>query len=138
MKLVFNMVLGLNRAVLGEALAFSERLGLPGTDVLEILKDGAAYSRVMDTKGGKMISGVFVPPEARLSQHLKDVRLMLAESEALGAATPLTRLHEELLSVAEELGLGTADNSAVIEVFRRGTDCRVPTVPALIPDIPPQ
>ena len=48
------------------------------------LSPSAAYSRIMDTKGEKMISGDFTPV-ARLSQHLKDVRLMLA-------ATPLPLL----------------------------------------------
>ena len=119
MKLVFNMVLGLNRAVLGEALAFSERYELPGAQVLEILKDGATYSKVMDTKGAKMLSCEFTPPEARLAQHLKDVRLMLKESQEIGANTPLTELHERLLSAAVEMGFEAADNSAVVEVFRK-------------------
>ena len=119
MKLVFNMVLGLNRAVLGEALAFAECYELPGAQVLEVLKDGAAYSRVMDTKGAKMLTGEFSPPEARLAQHLKDVRLMLTEAESMGANTPLTQLHERLLSAAVEMGFDASDNSAVVEVFRK-------------------
>ena len=121
MKLVFNMVLGLNRAVLAEALAFSEGYALPSDQVLEILKDSAAYSKVMDFKGAKMLNRTFTPPEARLAQHLKDVRLMLAESAEMGANTPLTELHEGLLQAAIEMGFEAADNSAVIEVFRKLT-----------------
>ena len=118
MKLVFNMVLGLNRAVLAEGLAFAEHYGLQADAALEILKGGATYSTVMDFKGDKMVRREYSPPEARLSQHLKDVRLMLDAAAANGAHTPLTELHEKLLERAEELGFGQADNSAVIEVFR--------------------
>ena len=86
-KLVSNLVLGLNRAALAEGLALAIRLGLDSAAVLEVLKESAAYARVMDTKGEKMIRGDFAP-QARLSQHLKDVRLILAEGEA---AMPLCR-----------------------------------------------
>ena len=42
---------------------------------LDILKAGAAYSFVMDAKGEKMVRRDF-SPQARLSQHLEDVRLI--------------------------------------------------------------
>jgi 3-hydroxyisobutyrate dehydrogenase-like beta-hydroxyacid dehydrogenase len=70
----------------------------------------------MDTKGPKMVSGDFTPV-ARLSQHLKDVRLIRALAERHSAATPLSDAHEELLQRAVELGLGDADNSAIIRAF---------------------
>ncbi|MFA6545540.1 MAG: NAD(P)-dependent oxidoreductase [Limisphaerales bacterium] len=113
MKLVVNLVLGLNRAVLAEGLAFARSLGVSQKDALKILKAGAAYSRIMDTKGGKMIAQDFTP-QAKLSQHLKDVRLMLAASSI---PLPLSRTHRKLLEKAEALGFGEADNSAIIEAF---------------------
>ena len=39
MKLVVNLVLGLNRAVLAEGLAFARRCGLDPAAVLEILRE---------------------------------------------------------------------------------------------------
>jgi 3-hydroxyisobutyrate dehydrogenase-like beta-hydroxyacid dehydrogenase len=116
MKLVVNLVLGLNRAVLAEGLSFAKRCGLDPALALEVLESGAAYSRVMDTKGGKMIAGDFAP-EARLSQHLKDVRLILEQGRRCGATLPLSQLHEELLGCLEAAGLGELDNSAVIRAF---------------------
>ncbi len=117
MKLVFNLVLGLNRAVLAEGLAFASRYGLSGLQALEILEAGPSYSRAMDAKGRKMIARDFAP-EARLSQHLKDVGLILAAGEGCGAQLPLSILHRQLLEQAESLGFGAADNSAIIESFR--------------------
>jgi 3-hydroxyisobutyrate dehydrogenase-like beta-hydroxyacid dehydrogenase len=116
MKLVVNLVLGLNRAVLAEGLAFARACGLDPAEALRVLKAGAAYSRAMDVKGPKMIAGDF-HPQAKLSQHLKDVGLILAEAERVGADVPLSELHRQLLERLVAAGLGDADNAAIIRAF---------------------
>jgi 3-hydroxyisobutyrate dehydrogenase-like beta-hydroxyacid dehydrogenase len=118
MKLVNNLVLGLNRAVLAEGLGFAEATGVDPAKALEVLKAGPAWSRVMDVKGRKMLERDYTA-EARLTQHLKDVRLILASGERSGARLPLSELHRRLLEECEEAGLGDSDNSAVAELFRR-------------------
>lgn len=116
-KLVHNLVLGLHRAVLAEGLVFAESLGFDLDVALEILQQTPAASRVMETKGKRMVERDY-GLQARLSQHLKDVRLILAEAERAEAHTPLSRIHKALLEQAEELGFSDADNSAVMEAFR--------------------
>lgn len=118
MKLVLNLVLGLNRAVLAEGLEFARACNIDPDLALEILQAGPAYSRVMDTKGYRMLTEEF-EPEARLSQHLKDVRLILAAGKASGAKLPLSTRHRDLLEAAEAAGFGAADNSAIIKSFQR-------------------
>ena len=125
MKLVTNLVLGLNRAALAEGLSFAKALGLELPQALEVLRASMAYSRIMDTKGGKMVSGEF-EAQAKLSQHLKDVRLILAAGMGTGADLPLSRTHRELLEAAEAAGLGQLDNSAIIRVFERATKLEKP------------
>lgn len=117
MKLVVNLVLGLNRAALAEGLSFAEAVGVSPERALDILKSGAAYSRVMDTKGGKMLNRDF-SPQARLSQHLKDVRLILSAGKKTKAKLPLTALHRKLLAQVEAAGDGELDNSAIIKAFK--------------------
>jgi len=114
LKLVINLVLGLNRAVLAEGLNLARAAGIDATAALEVLKATPAYSRVMDTKGMKMIQREFTT-QAKLTQHRKDVGLIRELGQKCGAATPLSDLHEDLLRLAVELGFGDADNSAVIE-----------------------
>lgn len=116
MKLVANLVLGLNRAILAEGLVFAESNGLSKEDALQVLLHSPAYSRTMDAKGPKMVQGEFTP-QARLSQHLKDVRLILAEAARGGASLPFSTRHLELLEQAEAAGLGELDNSAIIRVI---------------------
>jgi 3-hydroxyisobutyrate dehydrogenase-like beta-hydroxyacid dehydrogenase len=113
MKLVTNLVLGLNRAALAEGLAFSKALGLDGAATLEVMRRSMAYSRIMDTKGEKMVRGDF-STQAKLSQHLKDVRLMM---ESSNLKLPLTETHRALLEKAVAMGLGELDNSALIRTY---------------------
>lgn len=115
-KLAVNLVLGLNRAALAEGLSLARRLGLNAAATLDVLRSGAAYSRAMDVKGPKMLAGEF-SPQARLSQHLKDVRLILAAGERVAAKLPLSTLHRQLLEDLEAQGLGDRDNSAIIKAF---------------------
>jgi 3-hydroxyisobutyrate dehydrogenase-like beta-hydroxyacid dehydrogenase len=116
LKLVVNLVLGLNRAVLAEGLALANCCGVDPAAALDVLKATPAYSRVMDTKGSKMIRADY-SPQARLAQHLKDVRLIRDLASRHKALTPLSDVHEDLLQAAVELGYADADNSAIIEVF---------------------
>lgn len=118
MKLVSNLVLGLNRAALAEGLVFAESIGIEPRSALEVLRGSAAYSRQMDTKGHKMVEQDF-SVQARLSQHLKDVRLMLEAATHTGLRLSLADTHRQLLEHAESLGLGELDNSAIIQAMRR-------------------
>ncbi|MDE3166490.1 MAG: NAD(P)-dependent oxidoreductase [Acidobacteriota bacterium] len=118
MKLVANLALGLHRAVLAEALGFAEACEISPTLALEVLKSGAAYSRAMDDKGEKMLHHDFTP-EARLSQHLKDVRLILGMAAEKKAKTPLSEVHRRLLEELEAAGYGNVDNSAIIMAYER-------------------
>lgn len=115
MKLVVNLVLGLNRAALAEGLNFARQLGFDAAQALDVLQQSPAASTVMQTKGPKMVSGDF-SPQARLRQHLKDVRLILKQSDA--GTTPLSELHAQLLQSLVDRGFGDEDNSAIIRAFQ--------------------
>jgi 3-hydroxyisobutyrate dehydrogenase-like beta-hydroxyacid dehydrogenase len=114
MKLVSNLVLGLNRAALAEALVFAQGIGVDPAAALEVLRGSMAYSRVMDVKGQKMLDEDFTV-QARLSQHLKDVRLILDS----GVTLPLSETHRRLLEQAEAMGLGEVDNCAIIKAIQQ-------------------
>jgi len=116
MKLVSNLVMGLNRAALAEGLVFAKAIGVESQAALHVLRESLAYSRIMDTKGEKMVQGDF-QTQARLTQHLKDVRLMVDAASAAGLRLPLSEAHRQLLEKAEAGGYGEADNSAVIQAY---------------------
>lgn len=118
-KLIVNLALGVHRLALAEALVLGERSGLDLGELLEVLKDGAAYSKAMDGWGERMVTGDHDRPRSRIRQHAKDVGLMLDEGAAVGAPLPLTTTLSRVLERAHEHGLADADNSAVIAVLRR-------------------
>jgi 3-hydroxyisobutyrate dehydrogenase-like beta-hydroxyacid dehydrogenase len=117
-KLVINHMLGLNRLVLAEGLVFAQALGLDPAALLGVAKQSAAYSQVMDIKGGKMISGDYTP-QGFIHQSLKDFKLILEQAAKRGQQMPLAALNAEVLAACLARGEGERDNSAVIEEMRR-------------------
>lgn len=117
-KLIVNLVFGLHRLVLAEALGLARAGGFRLEAILDILKAGETYSVVMDTKGPKMISGVYEPAVARLEQHAKDVRLILEYARGLHAKTPVSETHARLIEELVRDGYGHLDNAAIFEAYR--------------------
>jgi 3-hydroxyisobutyrate dehydrogenase-like beta-hydroxyacid dehydrogenase len=117
-KLASNLILGLNRLVLAEGLVFAERLGLDLEAFLAMARTTPAYSCAMDVKGQKMLRGDF-SPQSKVSQHHKDLRIILEYAARAGQPLPLAQLHKEILAQAMAAGEGDLDTSAVIRVLRR-------------------
>ncbi len=117
-KLIANLILGLNRLVLAEGLVLAQKAGVDFNALLDVLKMGGAYSRVMDTKGEKMVNSDFTT-QAHLEQHLKDVELILGLGARTKTPLPISALHAQLLRAGIAFGLAEKDNSAIIEVLRK-------------------
>lgn len=117
-KLAVNLLVGMHRLVLAEGLVFAEMMGLDLKKTLEIFRRTQAYSRIMDPKGEKMVKGDFTT-QSRVSQHRKDVSLMLKMAKHYDKNLPLSSLHIKLLDNMIERGEGDIDTSAVIKELRR-------------------
>lgn len=117
-KLAINLILQNNRAALAEGIVFAERLGLNGRTFLEAARNSAAYSRVMDTKGEKMLSRDF-RPQSHIAQTLKDAELILREARHHGLHLAITEAQAELLRAAIALEGSDSDSAAVIEAIRQ-------------------
>jgi len=118
MKLVNNLIIGLNRVALAEGLAFAQALGIPKSDAVAVLREGNAHSVAMDVKGRKMAEEDF-STQAKLSQHLKDVRLILEQARQAACPLPFSELHRRILEQLEEAGHGELDNSAIIKAYEQ-------------------
>jgi 3-hydroxyisobutyrate dehydrogenase-like beta-hydroxyacid dehydrogenase len=117
-KLAINLILQNNHAALAEGLAFAERLGLDGPAFLVAARQSAAYSRVMDTKGEKMLTRDY-RPQSHIAQTLKDAELIIEQAGRCGMHLPLTTIQAELLRTAIALEGPDRDSAAVIEAIRR-------------------
>jgi 3-hydroxyisobutyrate dehydrogenase-like beta-hydroxyacid dehydrogenase len=116
-KLAINLILQNNRAALAEGIAFAEGLGLDAAIFLATAQKSAAYSRVMDTKGRKMLTRDF-SPQSHISQTLKDAELILAEAKRQNLWLPMTSTQAALLRTAIALRGPDCDSAAVIEAVR--------------------
>ena len=117
-KLAINHMLGLNRLVLAEGLVFAQALGLDPAALLEVARQSAAYSQVMDIKGPKMVSGDYAP-QGFIHQSLKDFKLIIEQAAKRGQEMPLATLNAEVLAACVSRGESERDNAAVIEEIKR-------------------
>jgi 3-hydroxyisobutyrate dehydrogenase-like beta-hydroxyacid dehydrogenase len=117
-KLAINHMLGLNRLVLAEGLVFAQALGLDPAALLEVARQSAAYSQVMDIKGPKMVSGDYTP-QGFIHQSLKDFKLIIEQAGKRGQEMPLATLNAEVLAACVSRGESERDNAAVIEEIKR-------------------
>ena len=117
-KLAINHMLGLNRLVLAEGLVFAQALGLDPAALLDVARQSAAYSQVMDIKGPKMVSGDYTP-QGFIHQSLKDFKLIIEQAGKRGQEMPLASLNAEVLAACVSRGESERDNAAVIEEIRR-------------------
>jgi 3-hydroxyisobutyrate dehydrogenase-like beta-hydroxyacid dehydrogenase len=117
-KLAVNLILQNNRAALAEGIVLAERMGLDGPTFLAAARQSAAYSRVMDTKGEKMLSRDF-RPQSHLSQTLRDAELILKEAARQGLRLPVTMAQADLLREAIAILGPDSDSAAIIEAIRQ-------------------
>jgi 3-hydroxyisobutyrate dehydrogenase-like beta-hydroxyacid dehydrogenase len=119
LKLVANLLVALNSAAVAEALAMAERGGLDPRVVLDVLKTGAAASRMLDVRGPMMVRGEF-PAQMKLDLFMKDLHLIQDAAGSVGARLPLTDVAERLYAAALAGGHGGEDLAVVVtELARR-------------------
>lgn len=100
-----------------EALAFGERAGLDMKLVLQAVTQGAAGSWYLSNRGETMIADEFDFGFA-VDWMAKDLGLVQAEAEAIGANTPLTELTAGHLASSQDAGDNRMDATAIIRNYR--------------------
>ena len=116
LKLVTNLIMGLNGVVLAEGLTLARRAGLDPGQTLEILKHGAAASKILDVRGPLMVDGRF-DPLMKVDLFLKDIRLMLEAGQELHVPLPLTGLMQQFYTAALAGGQAKDDLSGIIRLY---------------------
>jgi len=117
-KLATNLLVALNTAAVAEALVLGAKGGLAPQALLDILKDSAAASKMVDVRGPLMVEHRFAP-QMKLELFLKDFRLMLEEAQRLGVALPLTSLTQQICTATVAAGRGGQDLAALITTLER-------------------
>ena len=117
MKIVNQLLAGVNLAVSGEALAFAERAGIDPKVALELLSGSAAQSWMLKVRGPRMVAYDNVVTSA-VEIFVKDLGLVLDAGRSLRMGLPIAAAAHQQYLAAAGLGLGAQDDSQVVEVYR--------------------
>jgi 3-hydroxyisobutyrate dehydrogenase-like beta-hydroxyacid dehydrogenase len=122
-KLVNNLLTTSTMALLGEAVALGDALGLDRAHLLGVLAMGGAGSRVLDAKQENLLKGAF-PTQFKLSLARKDIRL--AERAARGAGLDLAIVRAARREYDHAAGAGRGDDDYSSVAAEAGRRRRIP------------
>jgi len=119
MKLVLNMLMGVQMPALAEAVVFGERAGLAREQVLEMISKSGYSSPVMAFRCAIMGQRNFELTAFKLGLMRKDMTLVLGEAQKVGVPMPVTESAHAMLTAAQAQGLGDLDVAAMLAFQER-------------------
>lgn len=115
-KLVNQIIVNLNIAVISEALIFGAKAGLDLEKVYKAIRNGLAGSTVLDAKFQKMIEHDF-EPGGSLYINYKDILNAIQTSQDLCVPVPFTAHLLEIMKTLKINGKLSDDHSGIIQYF---------------------
>ena len=125
MKVVNNMLAGINLAAAAEAMALAERMGMDLQLVHDVVCASSGGSWIFADRMPRAIAGDYAP-RAAAKILTKDVGLALAAAAAAGVPAALAEAAHRVFAGTVALGHGEADDAAVIEYYRALIRARPP------------
>lgn len=99
---------------LSEGLAFAEKAGIDGRDVVDVIGGGAAGSWQMVNRYKTMLDGEFEHGFA-VDWMRKDLAICLATGDEIGASLPVTALVDQFYKDVQAMGGGRWDTSSLLK-----------------------
>jgi 3-hydroxyisobutyrate dehydrogenase-like beta-hydroxyacid dehydrogenase len=115
-KLCCNFLVASIIETLGEGFALARKSGVPAQKLLEVLTGSPATAPLVKGYGTMIAEEKYSPAGFALRLGLKDVRLMLAASEAAEAPLPIASLLRDHFLTALARGYGDLDWAAIAKV----------------------
>ena len=119
MKLVANLLVAIHNVASAEAMVLGMKAGLDPHQVVELIGAGAATSRIFELRAPMMADSRYEPATMRVSTWQKDMAVIGAFAQKLGAPTPLFCATEAIYAAAMGLGFAGQDTAAVCAVLER-------------------
>lgn len=118
MKLVNNLLIQVQWAVIGEAFALGEKAGLDPKQMVEAVSGATGNSTAFQYIAPRILSGD--TDGIRLSMTVKDLALQTSLGKALDVPMPLTALALQMYQMANPAGLGGVDGAVAIKRVYEG------------------
>lgn len=119
MKLIQNLVGGLNLLAAVEGANLAEAYGLGAAEVLEMLTRTTSQSRMAEVLADRIRSRDDRPGFS-VANRLKDFYLALEMAHGAHVPSPLSAVGAEMMAEAASLGWGERDQTTVLKARRRG------------------
>jgi len=114
-----NQILtGVTVAAVAEALSLAAKSGVDPAKVRQALLGGAAYSRILEQHGQRMLERNF-KPGFKAWMHHKDLGIVMAEAHRLGLMLPNAAATAQLFNAIVGSGLGEEDSVTVLKLLER-------------------
>jgi putative dehydrogenase len=116
MKLVNNLLAGINLAGAAEAMAMAQRLGLDLTKTMDVIEQSSGQSWIGTDRMRRAIAGDYAP-RAHVTLLQKDTRLAVQAAAQAGFTGPLGAAAQEVFNRAAAAGLGDLDDAALFRLL---------------------
>ena len=116
-KVVNQHLCSVHIVAAAEALNLARALGLDPATVLKLVENGAAGSWMLSDRGPRMVMGTDVEVTSAINIFVKDSGLVASAGKSCGAELPLLAIAHERFFRAASTGLGSRDDSRVIETW---------------------
>lgn len=112
MKLLINMLLGVEMQALAEALVVGKELGLPWEAMLDLISDSAAGAPLYSYKKTILKRMDFTPSSTVYNQH-KDMKMAVALAKEVDVDAPTAQATMDMYQALMDRGMDQLDNIAV-------------------------
>ena len=117
-KLVNQAIVGVNIAIIAEALSMGKAAGVDPENIVNAIRGGLAGSQCLQDKAPRMLEGEF-DPGFRMRLHVKDLGNVLETSRQLHVAMPLASQVMEMMQSLMAAGHEEADHGGLALYYER-------------------
>jgi len=125
MKAVNQMLAGVHIAIMGEALGFAATQGIAPNTFLEVIRQCAGTSWMLENRAPHVVAGDYTP-RSQVAIWPKDLGIVLDIAREAGFGAPITATALEQYRAAIDMGLGAEDDAAIAKVYARNAGITLP------------
>ncbi|MCR1899441.1 NAD(P)-dependent oxidoreductase [Irregularibacter muris] len=124
-KLVNNLLLGVNMVAVAEALSLGVKAGLKPEVLYDIISQSSGSSYALTAKYKNFIAKGNFEPGFMIDLQYKDLQLAVDTAKDLKAPLMIGNLSQQMYEMARAKGLGTEDISAVLKLYEEWENVEV-------------
>jgi 3-hydroxyisobutyrate dehydrogenase-like beta-hydroxyacid dehydrogenase len=125
MKAVNQLLAGVHIATMAEALTFGMTQGVTPQQFLEVIRECAGTSWMLENRAPHIVAGDYTP-HSSVNIWPKDLGIVLDIAKSAQFSAPITAAALQQFVAAAGMGLGGEDDAAVAKVYARNARLTLP------------